>query len=145
MKKALLLVSTLTKRRTWQTYRYCRRGRPFDSSAAQELVRELGRRRSPTVDAVTRSSALSYQRLSVVVGDQGCRRRRMLQAYAATFSYISLLLMTIYFFQFNCNVVIGTFALNLYALLSTLLFVYYWMLLCCYLSCYLKRMFIAYS
>jgi len=60
---------------------------PFDSSPAQELVRELGRRRSSTVHAVTSgtsSSASFYRRRSVVVGDKG--HRRMLQAYAAAFS-----------------------------------------------------------
>ena len=37
--------------------------------------------------------------------------------------------MTIHLFQFNCNLFIGTFALNFYQLLSTVLLVYYWMLL----------------
>jgi len=57
------------------------------------MVRELGRRRSPTADAVTagtRSSATTYPRLSVIVIDQGRRRRRhrrrMPQAYAAAVS-----------------------------------------------------------
>ena len=60
---------------------------PFVSSPAQELVRELGRRQSPTADAITagtRSSASSYQRLSVVVRDQGHRRMLLL---SVTFSW----------------------------------------------------------